>query len=432
MLSYILLFVAEVLTTIVQRMFARQVLTQRKMDKWVECGAWCAFFVMGNSLTYFIIKDAWVNSVIIFLLFLILFRFIYIDSFFSICMVDMFILVFALLAEFITAYGWMFFYKESWLSIQNDYGHISLMVISKFLLFIFFNVFILRIKKKKSIEVKFKEWVVMFVVPLVSILIVNLLFCNKNDMDNPMNLIMILLIFVINVLIYYIYEKTKIETEQNVREQVLREQSLYYIRQHSNNEKIWNEIKKFRHNTKEKYITERILLQNKEYEKLDELYVDALGMLDDNQNVSNTGNIYFDSIINYKAAIAKELGIQILLEIFVPADAKVDSEDINLCLGNILDNAIEATRKVQKESDKVIKMYIKSDRKNLWMEISNAYDSHGQNSTSEYKTTKDSVFWHGIGLSIVKNVVAKYNGDMKMFDNGNEFKVEILMYGVIE
>ena len=50
--------------------------------------------------------------------------------------------------------------------------------------------------------------------------------------------------------------------------------------------------------------------------------------------------------MNYKNIIISKLGISFDVCLEVPAQIKVDKSDLALILGNLLDNAIEATSKI--------------------------------------------------------------------------------------
>lgn len=429
MLSYVLLFAVEVYHLFIKRIFTEHILTLRKINKYAEIMVWSVLFFVDNSLTYFIVKDAWFNSMISFALLLITLFLLYNNSILSICITSAFMLIAGILSEFVTVYGWIFITGQNWEGVQNDSNNVGLMIISKIILFLIIKLFIVLIQKKENSQVCLQDWIEIFLVPLGSTVILYAIFYNKENMDNPLNVVAVCSVLVINVLTYNLYEKTKVVTEQRIREEMLKEESLYYIRQYNDNEKIWNDLWKFRHNIKEQYITQKIMLENKEYEKLDKMFDDVLHITSSKVNVSNTGNIYFDSIINFKATIADSFGIQIKLDAIIPTNASVDVEDINLCLGNLLDNAIEALKTF--DGDKVIDLQLKSEEGNLWISISNSCQDKTIKKEGKYITTKNDSKWHGLGLSIIKGIVDKYDGDMRINEEQGKFTVKILMYEIL-
>ncbi len=74
--------------------------------------------------------------------------------------------------------------------------------------------------------------------------------------------------------------------------------------------------------------------------------------------VIKTGNIMVDSILNTKISIAEKNNIKVTADAVV--SDKVAISDIDLCviIGNLLDNAIEASMTVENEEERFIRIYI--------------------------------------------------------------------------
>ena len=58
-----------------------------------------------------------------------------------------------------------------------------------------------------------------------------------------------------------------------------------------------------------------------------------------------SGNLEIDSVLNLKLKEAEVKGIEVDVEIAVPEKLGMSAYDLTVILGNILDNAIEATEK---------------------------------------------------------------------------------------
>ena len=114
----------------------------------------------------------------------------------------------------------------------------------------------------------------------------------------------------------------------------------------------------------------------------------------------------------------------------IPADIKVNTEDICICLGNLLDNAIEACKKLKEE--RKIALKIRVDRKNLIIIISNPYEEARILEENNYLTTKREKERHGFGLNIVKKIADRYDGEVLIEDTGQEFTVTVFFYGIFE
>jgi len=159
-------------------------------------------------------------------------------------------------------------------------------------------------------------------------------------------------------------------------------------------------------------------------------YLDRL--VDDivkSETFSDTGNIAFDSIINYKLQNAKNDNIKLDLNIAVPPEISIEVTDIVTILGNLLDNALEAVAKV---SEKIIKLDIKFSKGGLFAKIENSfngevkYEEHGKVDSPIVSLKGDSE--HGYGLKNIKQSVEKYNGHMKISYADNTFSIGVFLY----
>ena len=71
-------------------------------------------------------------------------------------------------------------------------------------------------------------------------------------------------------------------------------------------------------------------------------------------NMIGTGNVALDGILNYMCSKALKNNIQVTRKITVPEDAELVAYDMNIILGNLLDNAIENALKTDEPKiDKV-------------------------------------------------------------------------------
>jgi sensor histidine kinase regulating citrate/malate metabolism len=117
-----------------------------------------------------------------------------------------------------------------------------------------------------------------------------------------------------------------------------------------------------------------------------------------------TGNDTVDTILNIKQKIAENNGFIFMINARVPESCKISSVDFAVILGNLLDNAIEAS---SNEENPFIEVKIKPIEKFLVIAISNKYTK----SDTFLNTTKSDKDFHGIGINSVKKTVKNYDGE---------------------
>lgn len=144
---------------------------------------------------------------------------------------------------------------------------------------------------------------------------------------------------------------------------------------------------------------------------------------------SSSGNKEIDSILNYMLNLAKDVLNQVEYKIVIPKDIKISFFDLNIVLGNLLENAISAACNSSKKWMFVLVQYNKGM---LFIHVQNSYEGKLNKYGEFYKTTKSDKSKHGIGLQNIKRVVDKYNGSMKISDDNKIFDVKIALYVVSE
>ena len=126
-----------------------------------------------------------------------------------------------------------------------------------------------------------------------------------------------------------------------------------------------------------------------------------------------------EALILDKKSRCDALGIRFIDEIRVlPADGTIQEIDIISLLGNLLDNAIEACR-ASGSSDPYIRIESTIKKKVWQLTVSNSKDPESSPKKTGMATTKKDARDHnGAGIGIIRSIVSKYNGTLKMNDCG--------------
>ena len=101
------------------------------------------------------------------------------------------------------------------------------------------------------------------------------------------------------------------------------------------------------------------------------------------------------------------------------------SFDINVILGNLLENAIEAARQTE---EKKLSVAIREEKGVLRIHIENSYSGILRQEGTKLLTTKKDSDLHGLGLGNVESIVRNYHGEMKIEKRDCLLSVQILLY----
>lgn len=141
--------------------------------------------------------------------------------------------------------------------------------------------------------------------------------------------------------------------------------------------------------------------------------------------VIKTGNPMTDAILNSKISLAKAKSIQVIADAHIPV--KLKSSEIDLCciLGNLFDNAIEASMSLPEEQ-RLIRVYM--DMKNTQLYISFTNFTAGKKLRKEGKLFRSSKgAGHGFGLVRIDAIVERLEGYISRNSEDGAFTTEILL-----
>lgn len=138
-----------------------------------------------------------------------------------------------------------------------------------------------------------------------------------------------------------------------------------------------------------------------------------------------TGNVMADAILNSKISLAKSKGIQVIADAHIPVALKIPALDLCVIIGNLFDNAIEASVELPKEQ-RIIRVYMDMKSTQLYLSFTNFTVSgkrkklHGR-----YRTTKGVD--HGYGLRRIDKTVKQLEGYISRNSEDGAFTTEILL-----
>lgn len=140
-----------------------------------------------------------------------------------------------------------------------------------------------------------------------------------------------------------------------------------------------------------------------------------------------TGNAIADMILNSKKIYAEERQIQVEIETEVIPQFILDNREIISLFGNLLDNAIEACEKMQK-NEKWIHIRLQKHYELLSVEIENSIEEVPKERRGELLSDKMSQGVHGYGLKNVQQIVNKHDGTYSYQIKENSFLTSITFF----
>lgn len=300
---------------------------------------------------------------------------------------------------------------------------------SSFLSVVMFYAFVVilrNIYRKRNREEFSGQWAFLLLIVLMSICVAYVLL-NDNEISRVTALTVIIVMIAVNLILYYFYTSMLdryIFMQDNV---LLREQIAIYESELRANVEQDRQVQALRHDMKH-HIREIYSLADKNTDTDIIRYLDEMSdSMDNIEKVASTGNSVFDGILNYYAQkINQEMNnVNFSVILKIPTDLEISSFDMNVILGNLLDNAMEnvsgeAGQELQIEA---VLEYIEGL---LRIEVVNTFAGNVNKDGERFISHKGQ--GHGFGLSNVKKITEKYSGYMMIENESNRFKVVVLLY----
>lgn len=266
-------------------------------------------------------------------------------------------------------------------------------------------------------------------VPLCSIVMIGLLIYFSAGVGKGLAIVGVGLLLV-NFLMLYLYNLLQRSITQKYETEMLKAQVQEYANQLNVILQGEERIKALRHDMKH-HLNELMLLANKHGISEMQAYIDQMKVFIQNPNeLVASGNVEIDSVLNYMLQKAEEKLKNVEVKVMLPEEIR-HSFDINVLLGNLLENAIEAAEQTEQ---KYLAVHITLKRGVMRIKIENSYaassliqeEPAGRNRA--FMTTKPFKEQHGIGLKNVERIVEKYNGTMTVTPKDDIFCVNLILY----
>ena len=140
-----------------------------------------------------------------------------------------------------------------------------------------------------------------------------------------------------------------------------------------------------------------------------------------------TGNSVLDTVLTSKSMQCDKHGITMI----VVADGALldfmDAMDICSIFGNALDNAIEATMKLEDKEKRLIHVNVSQFKSFVMIRFENYFKGNLKKEGASFKTTKKNAEDHGYGIKSINYTVEKYDGVVDIKANDKWFEIKILI-----
>ena len=262
-------------------------------------------------------------------------------------------------------------------------------------------------------------YVTLLFVPLGSIFIAY--FAAKGL--NAVSLITAVILLLINIDIFYLYDNVIDLFSERCEREVMESQNKAIQNQLEVVQQSQLRIRCLKHDMDNHLLRLKDLIEKEKYAEALEYLETVKSSTAADKKLIDSGNDLIDSMLNYKLARLHD-NIEQKYDIVVPKDLSFTEFDLNVIIGNLADNALEALEQLPADERKKLEISIRYKQGYLKVYFGNTFDGIMPEDGSR-KRDHDN---HGLGLKSVERIVHKYGGDMRAKVSDNWYEISLIMY----
>lgn len=293
--------------------------------------------------------------------------------------------------------------------LQNSVFLVIIVLLCKTILFLLVLLLDFTWKKERKVEMKNSEWILFLVFPFLTVAIMVVMLISFRDKSSYAGYVTVSLgMVIVNIVMFGLmrYVSTR---EQKMKEiQILQERNRERINAYQELSVNYQNQKRILHDYSNQIHCIQGLLESKKYQDAQEYASKLTGLVEENMEVIDVKNIILNVVLNQKYRTARNENISMIFQINSLTNLWIEDTDMVIIMSNLLDNAIEACRKLKE--NRVILLKIVRERRQLVLSVQNQVADTVEIKEKQIETSKSDKKNHGIGLKNVQMVLDKYHG----------------------
>lgn len=272
---------------------------------------------------------------------------------------------------------------------------------------------------RNIIEIISQKNFIFVAFPILSSLLLAFLDVQRKDsLPTFMSLVLCTLLIVFT---YYLIARSIDQTRRH--QQLEKQLALQRDHYHNLNSSI-NTAKASRHDLRHHLVTSLEFLAKNNAAAAQEYLKKLCNYYDDSSILTMCQNESADALISYYLKLAKQHDINFAANLQLPKELAIDDLDLCVILGNCLQNAIDACHKMNNDEPRFINITTQITKGYLVIKVDNSFNGIVHQQGTVLFSSKSGRN-HGIGLSSVKELAAKYSGHFASSFDQQVFKVSV-------
>lgn len=239
--------------------------------------------------------------------------------------------------------------------------------------------------------------------------------------EQKLMLLCVSCIWLMCLIMYFVVQQMSKDNQTKLEYELMKEKEKYSKESMEIIKRSNEELREFKHDLKNYLLPLQEAMETMPQSEMVKVWEKINQKIEDVQTLIQTGNSYVDSMINTKITLARSEKVDVKCTILSKMEG-IDDLEFCTVFGNLMDNAIEAERKVTGKKEIII--FVEEKMGHLRLEIQNKIEKSVLNENSSLNTTKKDTSSHGIGHKSVKRTMQKVGGALKYYETGDLFCAE--------
>lgn len=327
-------------------------------------------------------------------------------------------------ASTITIIGFIRSVEMSDVITDRGIFRLLLVLLSKTGLWIVFSLLLHFFNREQSFRMKDHFILILFPIALFGELMILFRIALAYPMEDYYGyfLAATLLLIATTVGVYYLVYRLRVMHKLQSEKELYRQMLGYEERRYTDMEGVLTQIRKIRHDMKNQLNSIAVLLEHHDEAGALEIIRTACNNINNVGNIIQSGNRVIDYTVNTKIGALENVAVVISGDVM--QNMNISDVDLSIIFGNIIDNAVEAIANIDRPM-----IELEFYRKDYYYNIicKNSISGSVLENNPELHTTKADRENHGYGMKSIKEITAKYNGHLDVYEEDQLFCVHIML-----
>lgn len=309
---------------------------------------------------------------------------------------------------------------------NHENERIIYIVVSVIFRFILFKLILLLFKSNDTIDKKNGYFVLgCFTIMAIGLGILMYISLVSPTISPTLILTLVVIITLSNSALYFLIYQLQKYRKKEYEYRLMQERINFAQISSDEATKIWDNIRKVRHEMKNHLTVVLGKLKQGDIDGCNSYLTELVGTVEHFGDIVKTDNAIIDYVINSKLTGLDE--VKVIVSGYVGNFDDITDTDLACILGNIIDNAVEAERKIKDKSKRQIELHFLLQNQNRIIVCKNTIEESVLKTNNELRTTKKDTVSHGLGHQIVSEIVDKYYGFVDYSEIDDMFCVQIVL-----